>query len=399
MIPKLKPCLGLAELLASLRLPQKDDVSRFETAFAREMRQKHAIAFPYGRTALIVILKALGLKGKEVICPAYTCVVVAHAIVESGNNPVFIDSKETDGNMDLKQLPKSISERTGAIIATSIFGHPCNLDLLDQFREDFGNDIPIIQDCAHSFGAEWKGRPVQQYGLCAFLGLNVSKMITSIFGGMVTTDDDDFAEKLRLVREEYMQPGSWLKSIRRLLYLLALYPTFWEPLYFLVAWLDRIGALSYFTQYYMEDEITIPYDFREGMTGIEARVGKVQLKRYKEIVASRRKYASYYQERLKDLKSAQLFPLVDGATYSHILALVASRADAMKRASERGVQLGQVIEYSIPLMKAYRNSVNTEKNFPVSKRFSDCIINLPVSGCFREQNAAKTVEIMKELFR
>ena len=144
------------------------------------MQQKHAIAFPYGRTALIVILKALGLKGKEVICPAYTCVVVAHAIVESGNIPVFIDSDKFDANMNLAQLPKSISERTGAIIATSIFGYPCNLELLDRLREDFGKDIPIIQDCAHSFGAEWKGRPVQKYGLCAFFGLNVSKLVTSI---------------------------------------------------------------------------------------------------------------------------------------------------------------------------------------------------------------------------
>ena len=78
MIPRLKPTIGLTELLAALRPPHKDDVERFEQSFAKLMGQKYAFAFPYGRTGLMFLLEALGLEGKEIICPAYTCVVVPH---------------------------------------------------------------------------------------------------------------------------------------------------------------------------------------------------------------------------------------------------------------------------------------------------------------------------------
>ncbi len=114
MIPRLKPCLGWRELVAALSPPRRDDVERFEQAFASEMGQKYAVAFPYGRTGLIVLLEALGLKNKEIICPAYTCVVVPHAIVFSGNTPVFVDSQEDDFNMNIDLLPDVITDKIGA---------------------------------------------------------------------------------------------------------------------------------------------------------------------------------------------------------------------------------------------------------------------------------------------
>ena len=88
MIPRLKPKLGIREIAAALRPPRRDDVEQFEKAFAELMGQKFALAFPYGRTGLIFLIQALGLKDKEIICPAYTCVVVPHAIVYSGNKPI-----------------------------------------------------------------------------------------------------------------------------------------------------------------------------------------------------------------------------------------------------------------------------------------------------------------------
>ena len=80
MIPRLKPALGLSELFAAFRLPHKDDVEQFEQAFALLMGQRYALAFPYGRTGLMLLLESLGLKDKEIIYSAYTCVVVPNAI-------------------------------------------------------------------------------------------------------------------------------------------------------------------------------------------------------------------------------------------------------------------------------------------------------------------------------
>ena len=91
MIPRIHPLLGWAEVGAALHWPGADDVARYERAFAASMGQRHAIAFSYGRSALSIALRALLGGGREVICPAYTCVVVAHAIVQSGNIPIFVD--------------------------------------------------------------------------------------------------------------------------------------------------------------------------------------------------------------------------------------------------------------------------------------------------------------------
>jgi dTDP-4-amino-4,6-dideoxygalactose transaminase len=207
MIPRFRPELGLAEVLAALRPSSVEDVARFETAFATEMGQRHAIAFPYGRTGLMLLLEALGLSGKEIICPAYTCVVVPHAIVKSGNRPLFVDSRESDCNMDLDLAEAAIGPNTGALIATSIFGHPVDLDRLDVITARHPN-LVIIQDCAHSYAAEWRGRPVQQAGRASIFGINISKTATSIFGGMVTTDDADLATRLRELRKKTPDAGA-----------------------------------------------------------------------------------------------------------------------------------------------------------------------------------------------
>src|SRR5262245_19984740 len=102
MILRLKPYLGSEELAAIFHMDSPDEVRRCETSFAGKMGQKHALAFPYGRTGLMLLLQALGLRDKEVICPAYTCVVVSHAIVKSKNEPIFVDSSELDFNMNLE---------------------------------------------------------------------------------------------------------------------------------------------------------------------------------------------------------------------------------------------------------------------------------------------------------
>src|SRR5689334_13090346 len=122
MIPRLRPKLGFSELAALFRWPSDTDVEKYEQAFASKMDAKFAIAFPYGRTAIQILLEALELRDKEVITPAYTCAVVQNAVIFSGNQVVFVDSQESDFNMDLSQLRTKTSSKTGAIIATSIFG-------------------------------------------------------------------------------------------------------------------------------------------------------------------------------------------------------------------------------------------------------------------------------------
>jgi len=375
MIPRFKPDLDLQEIIAALTPPHKDDVERFEQAFAEKMEQRHAIAFPYGRTGLMLLLEAMGLKGKEVICPAYTCVVVPHAIVFSGNTPVFVDCEEGGFNMDLNLVPEVITSNTGAIIATSIFGYPVDLDKLDSLRNKYPH-IKIIQDCAHSFAAKWKGRHVQKAGDAAIFGLNISKIITSIFGGMVTTDNDELADKLRRLRNERLKSASLMKSLRRLLYLLAVYPAFWKPIYGIIYRMERAGLLNKFVKYYNENIIDMPKDYLQAMSKLEARVGIVQTQKYDKVVSMRIQKAFEWYENLQNENDIKLPPMVDGATYSHFVCIANDRKAVMEKWRKKGIQLGQIIEYCIPYMKAY--SKYRVKEFPFALKYSNTTVNFPL---------------------
>lgn len=377
MIPRLKPALGRSELLAALRPHDTGDIDRFEAAFAQLMGQQYALAFPYGRTGLMFLLESLGLKGKEVICPAYTCVVVPHAITYSGNVPVFVDCEQDGFNMDLDKAESAITENTGAIIATSLFGYPVDLDRLDGIRRRHPN-ISIVQDCAHSFAAEWKGRPVQKEGIAALFGLNISKTLTSIFGGMITTDDAHLYERLGQLRDATLRPADWKRGIRRLTYVTAAYFSLSNWCYGIVNRLERSGNLDRFVKYYDQSEIDMPRDYLRQMTGVEARVGSANILRYHEIIQRQRCAAMHYFKNLVDREDFKLPPRVSGATYSHFVVQVPDRRQWLEEGIRQGIQLGWLIEYCIPKMNAYGG--HNTGDFSISGRYARTTINLPVWG-------------------
>ncbi|MCP3931234.1 MAG: hypothetical protein GY705_19285 [Bacteroidetes bacterium] len=352
-------------------------MERFEQDFASLMEQKYALAFPYGRTGMILLFEALGLKKKEIICPAYTCVVVPHSIVYSANTPVFVDCEQDGFNMDLEKVEKAITDKTGAIISTSLFGYPVDLDKLDALQQKYPH-ILIIQDCAHSFAAEWIGRPVQKSGDAAIFGLNISKILTSIFGGMITTDDKELHRKLMRLRDKTLYPAGRKKGLWRLAYLVLVYPALWEPVYGIINCLERYGCIDYFVQYYDESKIDMPVDYLQQMTALEARVGRVNIAQYEGIIENRKAAAKYYFNYFNDKAEFKLPPQVSGATYSHFVVQVKDRNRWLQKGIEKGIQLGWLIEYSIPEMKAYGS--HDPMKFPVAGKYSRSTINLPVWG-------------------
>jgi dTDP-4-amino-4,6-dideoxygalactose transaminase len=399
MIPRLKPYLGKEELLAALRR-QEDAVVRFEEAFARTFEARYAIAFPYGRSGLWAFFKALGIKGSEVIMPAYTCVVVAHAIVLSGNVPRFVGITLYDYNMDLDQMEAVINERTQAIIATHLFGYPLNVDRLSEIvraaEAQWGHKIWVIQDCAHAFGARWQGKLVCNEGDVALYGLNISKMMTSIFGGMLTTNDPTLAEQLRKWRDAHFNCPDVIKSLRRRFYLLAVYPAFNERLYGLVNWLqEETPLLDHLTKaYHLDEKIHFPPDYLDQMLDVEAQVGLAQLRKYPEIVRKRQENARYYHENLPSILEWELPPLVDGATYSHYVVRVPDRVSVLKALQAKGIQLGQLIEYSVPHMLPYRHYAKAQ-HFPNSLLCSRHTINLPIYPTLQKGDLERIVSAVR----
>ncbi len=402
MIPRFKPYLGREEIGALVQY-DVEAVARFEGEFAQTFEAQHAIAFPYGRSALWTFFKATGLEGVEIIMPAYTCVVVAHAIILSGNTPRFVDITLYDYNMDLDQVRMAINERTGAIVATHLFGYPLDIDKLTEIVQEaekhYGHKIWIIQDCAHAFGARWKEQLVCNVGDIALFGLNISKTITSIFGGMLTTNDSALAEKVRKWRDTYFMQPRVSKFIRRLIYLLAVYPAFDEKLYGLVQWLQHATPLlNHLTKaYHLDEKIHFPPDCMDKMLAVEAQVGLKQLGKYLDIVRQKQENARYYSEHLGDIPDWVLPPLVAGATYSHYVVRVPNREGVSQVLLRRGTQLGQLIEYSVPHMAAY-NQYDFGQDFPNSYMCSQTTINLPLYAGLNNRQRERIVSSIREEF-
>jgi dTDP-4-amino-4,6-dideoxygalactose transaminase len=365
-------------------------VEAFEESFASLMGQRHAVACPYGRTALALVLEAMEIKGKEVICPAYTCVVVPHAIVMSGNEPVFVDSQDTDFNMDLDRVNEVITENTAAIIPTSIFGYPVDLDKLDALRREHPH-LCVIQDCAHSFAAQHGTRYVQRDGDAAIFGLNISKMMTSIFGGMITTDDSDLYKRIVTVREERLTTPSWRKGFMCRLYFAASLLAFMPPFYTVVNALERHRLLNRFVKYYEDDIIDMPKDYLTRMTPIQGAIGRIQTERYQEIIARRRENAAFYSEVLKEIPELRLPPLIDGATYSHYVPRLAGRDDLLRYAVRRGAQLGKLIDYCVPDMDAYTNRPGSRMTCSVAQQMVSVCVNLPLTVGQKDRNKVARV--------
>ena len=300
LLPRLKPYYTAIDWLYAFNFFKRNAVEEFEKKFAEKFKNKYGIMFQYGRTGIYALLKVWELKNVEVICPAYTCVVVPHAIVLSGNIPVFVDCAKGSWNMDLDLLEKAINENTRCIIATHLFGYPMNMDklkdIIKKAEDKWGKKIYLIQDLAHSFGAKWKGKLLTEYGDASVFGLNISKIINSIFGGMVTTNDKVLYEKLKKWREKNTVKKGILKEIKRLLYFISVNFAFNPYIYSFVNWLERRGFLDRFVKYYEEDKIYFPNDWNEYPAEVEARVGLSQLKKYDYIVKMKIKNAKKWME-------------------------------------------------------------------------------------------------------
>ena len=358
MIPRFKPWLGWSEFLALFK-SNKGAVERFEKAFAKKFNAVDAIAFPYGRSAQWAFFKALGLQDAEVVMPAYTCSVVAHAISLSGNTPHFIDINLDDYNMNLDEAEAAIKENTRAIIATHTFGYPQDLDRLEAMvkraEEKYGHKVWLLQDCCHAFGAEWNGRMIGTSGDVAVYAFNISKMITSIFGGMLTFQDQALADKVRAWRDANYRPAGWIKDIKRRLYLLSVYIAFNKKFYGFTWWLqEKTQLLNRFTKaYHLDNKIHFPPDYLDRMLQVEAAVGLKQLERYDEIITRRRANAAWYDQYLERREGWLFPPIRSGATYSHYVIRVPDRKSVLDEWAAKGVHLGALIQYSIPQLPEY----------------------------------------------
>jgi len=374
MIPRLRPYYRIEELKALINF-DGPSVSRFEKAFARAFDAKYALTFNYGRSALYAILKSNGIRNAEVILPAYTCVVVADAIVLSGNIPRFVDISFEDYNMDLELAERAINSKTGAILVTHLFGYPLDTNRLKDIVGRANKDLLVIQDCAQSFGVKYNGSLVCNQGDVAFFSLRMNKIISTILGAIATTNNREIYEKLKRYRDECCYSPGLFSRLRRLFYVLSTYPVFNHRFYRLVNDLENLGLLDYFTKSYSEKVAKFPSDSMEMITPSGARLGMVQLEKYEAIIKERRRIAAFYNERLANISGLTLPPVMEEATWSYYAPRVKNKNTVREKMKKRGVQVGEVLEYAVPYMALYQTY--RDRDFLNALECSRTTINLP----------------------
>jgi len=261
MIPVFEPNLGEAEVesvIAALRAGEISGsfgnfIPRFEQEFADYCGSKYGVAVSSGTTALHLAVAAADIgPGDEVLVSASTNIATALAVHHNGATVVPVDSESETWNLNLDLIESLVTPRTRAIIPVHLFGHPVDMDRLNEIARK--HDLVVIEDAAEAHGATVRGRKVGSFGHMACFSFYANKLITTGEGGMVTTDDEALAERIRSLRN---------LAFRK--------PRFWH---------SEAG-----------------YNFR--MTGMQAALGVAQLARLESFISQKRSLARMYNQRLQ----------------------------------------------------------------------------------------------------
>ncbi|UCF98016.1 MAG: DegT/DnrJ/EryC1/StrS family aminotransferase [Spirochaetaceae bacterium] len=199
---------ALQQVLRSRRWArnQGTQTAEFEKAFAEFQDAKYAVAISSGTQALEVTLGALGIgPGDEVIVPDYSFFATASAVLSVGALPIFVDITDTSYCIEPDQIEPAISDRTKAVIAVHVGGHPADLDRLYEISHK--NGLVILEDCAHAHGSEWRGKKVGTFGSAGAFSFQSSKLITAGEGGIILTNNKRIEQRARSIHDCGRLPG------------------------------------------------------------------------------------------------------------------------------------------------------------------------------------------------
>ena len=233
----------------------------FEKAFAAYCGTRYAIAVANGTVGLHLALTSLGIGANdEVIVPDLTFIATANAVRYTGANVVFADVDPKTLCIDSSLLPALITKRTKAILPVHLYGHPCEMNAINAIARNFG--LFVVEDAAEAHGAELNGKKVGSFGTAGIFSFYGNKIMTTGEGGMITTDNEDFFNQARLLRDHAMKADQKY-------------------------WHEKVG-----------------YNYR--MTNLQAALGLAQLKRIDELIAKKRLIFTWYKKTLGTIPTVRL---------------------------------------------------------------------------------------------
>ncbi|KZR70348.1 DegT/DnrJ/EryC1/StrS family aminotransferase [Prochlorococcus sp. MIT 1303] len=172
-------------------------VKMFENTICEYLGVKHALTICNATTALEIAAKALGIKG-EVIIPSFTFIATAHALQWLGVKPIFCDVGPRTHNIDPTKIEALVNENTSGILGVHMWGRPCDIETLQLLSSKY--NIPVFYDASHAFGCSYKSNMIGNFGSCEVFSFHATKIINSLEGGLITTNDSRLASKIDKMR-------------------------------------------------------------------------------------------------------------------------------------------------------------------------------------------------------
>lgn len=329
-------------------------IDRFEAEFAQFCQSRFAVSVSNGTVAIQLALTAHGIgPGDEVIVPNLSFIATANAVLHCGAVPVFADIDPYHYCMDPKSVEKLITPKTKAIMPVHLYGHPAPIDQLLDLANRYS--LWVIEDAAEAHGATVLGKRVGSWGHCATFSFYGNKNLTTGEGGMITTDDEDFYNKCKYLRDHAMSK---------------------EKRY----WHTEPG-----------------FNFR--MTNLQAAIGCAQLERSPEIMAKRQDIFNWYQNHLGEISGICLNRTASWASNAYWLICLEnlawdleSRDQFMVELKKRGVD-SRPFFYPMSDMPYFHEQVDTPHTHQVYQRG----INLPTYFDLTEDQVSFVCSIVKNL--
>ena len=375
-IPFHKPAIGedeirsVVETLRSGWLTTGPKVKTFEAEFASYIGSSHAVAVNSATAALHLALEAVGIKsGDEVIVPTMTFTATAEVVLYLGARPVLVDCRTDDLNIDVDRIEAAISNNTKAIIPVHIAGRPCAMDQILAIAQRHG--LRVIEDAAHALPASHRGRKVGAIGDITCFSFYATKTITTGEGGMATTENPEWAKRMRMMSLHGISHDAW----------------------------DRYTEKG--SWYY---EVLQP-GYKYNMTDIAAALGIEQLKRCDDFYQARRRIAERYNKAFADLPEIQVPPCgsdLQHAWHLYIIQLNLDRLsidrhDFIKALNSR--RIGTSVHFiPLHLHPFYKQTFGCQPaDFPQASATFDRIVSIPIYPTMTEQNVSDVIAAVRSL--
>ncbi len=373
---------------------------KLEKTFQEFFQFQEVMSVDSGRSALYEALQAMGVgEGDEVAIQAFTCSVVPVAILWTGAKPVYVDVDESL-NMDPRDLEKKLSENTKAVIVQHTFGYPAQMKEILNIC-DIRENLYLIEDCAHSLGAEYKNQRVGTFGDVAFFSFGRDKVISSVFGGLLGINNRSLAGWLK--KRKSVLPSLPVKQTAQGLW----HPVIFQlilPLYNLLgigrvlAWLNqRLGLISRVISA-SEKRLSRPHYMTTRLSGPLAALALFQFRRLRTFNEHRRRIAQYYFENLRGRQNLELPPkprVGDRPVYLRFPVFLEEPDALVQRLSKKGVYLGNWYRPVIAPNYIGLKRLGYKKGMaPRAEKFSSKVINLPTYFHLSSDQAQRVVQFV-----